>query len=186
MYSITDSSLFFDGLPVILGHICAPVMLRYISGVQMCLSISRLFVSKKSKHTLITPHGIGYFDPFFVTVKQNCACWYLALVSTFLLHQTSSLHLELFHNIYKQDNLVLQVCVLCYIQVEMAFLATVLYTTTGWFMLLILKVFEWFSSQVLHKNTVISLFSSSFQVTRFKNIVLNTALLTLNCWNCFN
>ena len=35
------------------------------------------------------------FDPFFVTVKQNCACWYLSLVSTFCLHQTSSLHLEL-------------------------------------------------------------------------------------------
>ena len=26
----------------------------------MDLSIPRLFVSKKSKHTLITPHGIGY------------------------------------------------------------------------------------------------------------------------------
>ena len=52
--------LFVDGLSVIFGHICAPVMLRYISGVQMDLSITRLFVSKKSKHTLITPHGIGY------------------------------------------------------------------------------------------------------------------------------
>ena len=36
-----------------------------------------------------------------------------------------------FHNIYKQDSLVFQVCVLRYIQVEMAFLATVLYATTG-------------------------------------------------------
>ena len=35
------------------------------------------------------------FDPFFVTVKQNCACWYLLLVSTFCLHQASSLDLEL-------------------------------------------------------------------------------------------
>ena len=157
----------------------------------MDLSITRSFVSKKSKHTLITPHGIGYsvwssLTPFLLRFKQNCACWYLSLVSTFCLNQTSSLHLELCHSIYKQDSLVFQVCVLRYIQVEMAFLATVLYATTGWFMLLILKVFEWFSSQVLHKNTVISLFSSSFQVTRFKNNVLNTTLLTLNCWNCFN
>ena len=46
----------------------------------------------------------------------------------------------------KQDSLVFQVCVLRYIQVEMAFLATVLYATTGWFMLLILNIFRWFSS----------------------------------------
>ena len=26
----------------------------------MCLNITRLLISKKSKHTLITPHGIGY------------------------------------------------------------------------------------------------------------------------------
>ena len=84
-----------------------------------------------------------------------------------------------FHNIYKQDSLVFQVCVLRYIQVEMAFLATVLYATTGWFMLLILKVFKWFSTQVLHKNTVINLFSSSFQVSRFKD----NAYWTLNYWH---
>ena len=81
--------------------------------------------------------------------------------------------------IYKQDSLVFQVCVLRYIQVEMAFLATVLYATTGWIMLLILNVFKWFSSQVLHKNTVINLFSSSFQVSRFKDNVY----WTLNYWH---
>ena len=156
----------------------------------MDLSITRLFVSKKPKHTLITPHGIGYsvwssLTPSLLRFKQNCACWYLSLVSTFCLHQTSSLHLELFHDIYKQDSLVFQVCVLRYIQLEMAFLATVVYATTGWFMLLILNVFKWFSSQVLHKNNVINLFSSSFQVTGFKNNVLNTELLTLNIWPCF-
>ena len=84
-----------------------------------------------------------------------------------------------FHNIYKQDSLVFQACVLRYIQVEMAFLATVLYATTWWFMLLILNVFKWFSSQVLHKNTVINLFSSSFQVSRFKDNVY----WTLNYWH---
>ena len=41
-------------------------------------------------------------------------------------------------------------------------------------------------SPVLHKNTVITIFSSSFQVSRFKDYVLNTELLTLNCWHCFN
>ena len=43
----------------------------------MDLSITQLFVSKKSKHTLITTQDIGYsvwsIDPFFVTVKQSCA-----------------------------------------------------------------------------------------------------------------
>ena len=94
-------------------------------------SITLLFVSKKSKHTLITPSWhwllnwllcLVEFDPFSVTVKQNCACWYLSLVSTFCLHQTSSLHLELcfitrLSVIYKQDSLVFQVCLLRYIRV---------------------------------------------------------------------
>ena len=52
-------------------------------------------------------------------------------------------------------------------------------STTGWCLLSILNVFKWFSSQVLHKNTLINLFSSSFQVSRFKDNVLNTELLTL-------
>ena len=44
-YKITQSKillLFFDGLSVIFNHICTP---------EMDLSITGLFISKKSKHT---------------------------------------------------------------------------------------------------------------------------------------
>ena len=103
------NSYFVKLLALVFPHVfnhrffCCSSMACRLWTTEMDLSITRLFVSKKSKHTLITPHGIGYsvlveFDPFFVTVKQNCSCWYLSLVSTSCLHQMSSLHLELFHN----------------------------------------------------------------------------------------
>ena len=157
----------------------------------MDLSIPRLFVSKKSKHTLITPHGIGYsvwssFTRSLLRLSRtvHVDTYHWSVLSVFI--QTSSLHLELLFIAFtkKIACLVFQVCVLLYIQVEMAFLAIVLYATTGWFMLLIFNVFKWFSSQVFLKNTVINLFSPSFRVTRFKNNVLNTELLTLNIWPC--
>ena len=155
---------------------------KWIWALLDCLSLRSLNTLWSLRMALATLFG----RVWLLLCYGYCACWYLSLVSTFCLHQTSSLHLELFHDIYKQDSLVFQVRVLRYIQLEMAFLATVVYATTGWFMLLILNVFKWFSSQVLHKNTVINLFSSSFQVSRFKDNVFGIELLTLNSWRCFN
>ena len=51
MYTITDSSVVLRWLVGDFSSLCT---------TEMDLSITRLFVSKKSKHTLITPHGIGY------------------------------------------------------------------------------------------------------------------------------
>ena len=51
MYSITDSSVVLRWLVSDFSSLCT---------TEMDLSITRLFVSKTSKHTLITPHGIGY------------------------------------------------------------------------------------------------------------------------------
>ena len=104
----------------------------------MDLSITRLFVSKKTKHTLITPHGIGYSVRSSLTRSLlrlsrtvHVDTYHWSVLSVFI--QTSSPHLELrlisFTN--KIACLVFQVCVLRYIQVEMAFLATVLYAATG-------------------------------------------------------
>ena len=52
-YKITRSKillLFFDGSSVIFSHICTP---------EMDLSITGLFISKKCKHTLNTPHTLA-------------------------------------------------------------------------------------------------------------------------------
>ena len=51
MYSITDSSVVLQRLVGDFSSLCT---------TEIDLSITRLFVSKKSKHTLISPHGIGY------------------------------------------------------------------------------------------------------------------------------
>ena len=52
-YEITQSKillLFFDGLSVIFSHICTP---------EMDLSITGLFISRKSKHTMYTPDTLA-------------------------------------------------------------------------------------------------------------------------------
>ena len=51
MYSITYFSVVLRWLVGDFSSLCS---------TEMDLSITRLFVSKKSKHTLIFPHGIGY------------------------------------------------------------------------------------------------------------------------------
>ena len=51
MYPITDSSVVLRWLVGDFSSLCT---------TEMDLNITRLFVSKKVKHILITPHGIGY------------------------------------------------------------------------------------------------------------------------------
>ena len=51
MYTITDSSVVLRWLVGDFSSLCT---------TEMDLSITRLFVSEKSKHTLIFPHVIGY------------------------------------------------------------------------------------------------------------------------------
>ena len=92
MCSIADSSVVLGWLVGDLSSLCT---------TEMDLSITLLFVSKKSKHTLITPHGIGYsvwssLIPSWLRLSRTVLVdAYISLVSTFCLHQTSSLHLEL-------------------------------------------------------------------------------------------
>ena len=114
MYSITDSSVVLRWLVGDFSSLCT---------TEMDLSITRLFVSKKSKHTLITPHGIGYsvWSSLTPSLLQLTELFLLILITGqyFLssLHEFTSFG-AVFHNIYKQDSLVFQVCVLRYIQVE--------------------------------------------------------------------
>ena len=106
------------------------VIFRCICSPQMDLSIIRLFLSRKSKNSLNTPHTL---TPFLLRYKQNCTCWFLSLVSTLYLHQIISLRLGLCVTAriksYKKNNLVCRVCVLCYIQVEFVLQTNVLYAS---------------------------------------------------------
>ena len=71
------------------------VILKWIRAILDCLSPrSQTHFDNSSWHWLLC---LVEFDLFFFTVKQNCACWYLSLLRTFCPHQTSSLHLQLFH-----------------------------------------------------------------------------------------
>ena len=73
--------------------------------------------------------------------------------------------------VYKQDSLVFQVWILCYLQVEFALLAIVLYASYHKMIYAVISqllLVARFANQVLHKNTINNLNTFSFQVTRFK------------------
>ena len=73
--------------------------------------------------------------------------------------------------VYKQDSLVFQVWILCYLQVEFALLAIVLYASYHKMIYAVISQLlpvARFANQVLHKNPINNLITSSFQVTRFK------------------
>ena len=73
--------------------------------------------------------------------------------------------------VYKQDSLVFQVRILCYLQVESALLAIVLYASYRKMIYAVISqllLVARFANQVLHKNTINNLITFSFQVTRFK------------------